>query len=162
MMTFRGVSLEMVAVVASLGDWQSSWTTEEERNAAYEKNMKFVSSVLGRELLAFLPLHACEYGCDTLELSVAELFVAKRPLNPRAMPMLVRQFIGGARKLIGRDDVPEALTKDPTMFFEDWATDFMDAGVELLHGKGSPEELFGDTPLLETWQRLDVFLKEKA
>jgi hypothetical protein len=154
----QGLTIADVTVIATHGDFNAKWETEEEWLVQVEKKHTFVTSVLGRELIAYLPIHPCAVGCSVVELTAAELFVAKRPLNTRALPMLMRQFWSGARRL-DQTKVPEALKDNPAKFFEAWLNGFMDAGVEALHGEFDAEELFGEGKLLDTWRQLEEFLR---
>jgi hypothetical protein len=153
-----GLSIDELAVPALLGDFNSKWEDEEGQKLALAKKQDFVGSVIGRLTLAYLPLHDCEKGCSPVELTAGELFIAKRPLNTRALPMLEQQFISGVRRMNSETAFPEGLREYPRDYFEKWVIEFIDAALDVLHGEFDAVELFGEGKQLDTWRRLEEFL----
>lgn len=156
MIAIFGLTLEEI----SLRTVQGHFPTEEERILAEEKAITFGESVLGRELLNYLPLHSCDLGCDSLELSVAELFAAKKPLNRNALNLFAQRFSYYVQRADGE---MLRLMKDNGWnvrdYLEAWISEFFRLGIEVLHGNLAPEELFGNGYTRETWRRLEDFLK---
>lgn len=157
MIAILGLTLQEI----SLRTLQGRFPTEQERLIGEQKAITFGESVLGRELLNYLPMHSCDRGCDSLELSVAELFAAKKPLNRNALNLFAQRFSYHVQRADG-----EMLTlmrengwnvKD---YLEAWISEFFRLGVEVLHGELEAEELFGNGYTRETWQRLEDYLKE--
>lgn len=121
----------------------------------------FASSVLGRLFLREMKNHNCDFGCDLLELSTAEVVVAKRKVNERAIGLLLQRFNTGLR-LLHLDPLSmagEAIRSDPSLL-EKWIDELYSDFLNVLHGEVTAEEAFGDTPLSETSRRLLEFLNE--
>lgn len=157
MIAILGLTLEEI----SLNTLQGHFPTEEERLIGQEKAITFGESVLGRELLNYLPVHACDRGCDSLELSVAELFAAKKPLNRNALNLFAQRFSYHVRRADG--EMLRTMKENGWNvkdYLEAWISEFFRLGIEVLHGNLAPEELFGNGYTRETWQRLEDFLKE--
>lgn len=157
MIAILGLTLEEI----SLNTLQGHFPTEEERLIGQEKAITFGESVLGRELLNYLPVHPCDRGCDSLELSVAELFAAKKPLNRNALNLFAQRFSYHVRRADG--EMLRTMKENGWNvkdYLEAWISEFFRLGIEVLHGNLAPEELFGNGYTRETWQRLEDFLKE--
>lgn len=134
---------------------------EEEIAKAQAKGIHFGESVFMRELLNYLPMHRCNRGCDSIELSVAEMVAAKRPLNPHALRLFAQRL--NYYTLKANDEMTKIMQENGwnlAQYLEHWANGFIMRGVDVLHGELPPEELFGNGYALETWTRLTEFLGE--
>jgi hypothetical protein len=157
MKAILGLTLQEI----SLHTLQGHFPTEAERLIGEEKAIKFGESVLGRELLNYLPVHSCDRGCDSIELSVAELFAAKRPLNPHALNMFAQRFSYYVRRAEGEMlQLMQDNGWNVKDYLEAWISEFFRLGIEVLHGELPAEELLGNGYARDTWQRLEEFLAE--
>ena len=135
--------------------------SEQEIAEAKAKAIRFGESVIGRELLNYLPMHSCDRGCDSIELSVAEMLAAKRPLNPHALNLFFRRFSYSIRH--ANEEMLKVMQDNQWTvrdYVENWLNEFMLKGIQVLHGEMQPRELFGEGYLLETWTRLEEFLNQ--
>jgi len=123
-----------------------------------QKGISFVQSVLGRELLHSLKYHRCNI-CDSMQLEVAEIFVAKRKLNPKAINMLASRFVTGTLRASLKPEI-DGKVLQASEFFAIWVQAFLSRGPEILHGNVKAEDVLGEGTMLETWKKLEDFLKE--
>ncbi len=146
-----GMDIEQLTELSLEGERYPPNRSEEEELLNRAKAAAFVQSVLGRELLNSLKYHRCD-SCDSMQLEVAELVVAKRKLNRLAINMLASRFNEGTFRAKIEFGLPAR------EFFVLWVNEFLERGPKILHGEMSAEDALGEGTMLDTWRRLEEFL----